>query len=336
MFRTKNLKEPKMLIPSLSNTTPPSFYQFETISGVDYDKKLEKVKNMFDLMIIPSHGEPAKTLWNKIETGEDPDIGCRLFYANHIAVGISVFKRRNASALENQGLKNPYSIEVLATTNTSSIDREMLLSGTVELLSKEHNADGVYIKIPKERGQDVAYFVEKGFQARLSSSEKTHILCIKQLSSSQTSKKTEGMDPHEKRKRKAEPADVESSKIPAPLSKTYEKLIWISVKENLLNSISSGIKTIEGRINSGRFCNLKVGEQIKFYDKKNRKVLCEVIKVCAYKTFNTMLEREGFKNCFPDVKTLEEGVAIYNNIRGYPQRAAESGVLAIKFQVVKE
>lgn len=364
-----------MFVPPLSNTP---VYQLETISKKNDDSKFNAMKNIFDSIIIPSNGESGRRLWKKIEAGTDQTIGSRLLYADGKMVGISVYKRRKGEKLENRGLKNPYSIKALTTTNSSAKDKDMLLKMTLQLLSEQHRADAVYIKIPEEKNQDAAYFVGKGFQELPSSSKKTCTLFIKRLQTLPTSKKTVEIDSHEKRKREVEERLPENKKIrtekfqeiksseiggapkikpewpgkPIPIPppgqqegspfgyiastpkrKDNVKLTSTTIKKQYLDFIKKGTKTIEGRICSGMFYNIKVGEQIQFIN-GNEKVICDVIGVEKYKTFKAMLETEGVGNCLPDISSLEKGVAIYNTIPGYSERAAKSGVVAIKIRVV--
>lgn len=62
-------------------------------------------------------------------------------------------------------------------------------------------------------------------------------------------------------------------------------------------------------------------------------VLCEVTKLVVYKSFREMLEKEGFKKCVNEAKSLEDAVRIYDSIPSFKERAAQSGVVAIHLKL---
>lgn len=112
----------------------------------------------------------------------------------------------------------------------------------------------------------------------------------------------------------------------------------VTLKKKYVNQIQSGRKTVEGRINSGMFRGIQAGTRIRFFYKQNQRddAVCEVLSVQKYTSFREMLEQEGFQNCLTDVHSLEQAVGEYDRIPGYAQRAAQSGVLAIRVKLIEQ
>lgn len=133
-----------------------------------------------------------------------------------------------------------------------------------------------------------------------------------------------------KRKREDEPPSLQ-----APQEKR-EKIerppLPITLRAPYIRQIQQGLKTIEGRINSGQFRNIPQGRVIKFFGGPYS-VLCEVTKLVVYKSFREMLEKEGFKKCVNEAKSLEDAVRIYDSIPSFKERAAQSGVVAIHLKL---
>lgn len=117
---------------------------------------------------------------------------------------------------------------------------------------------------------------------------------------------------------------------------SVQRMERMPLKRQYLNLIASGEKTVEGRINSYPFKNLKIGTKINFFCTGSQDVTCEVIKVTEYRNFREMLEKEGVSACLGKaVRSLDDGVRIYDGIPGYQQKAAQNGVLGIKIKLLK-
>jgi ASC-1-like (ASCH) protein len=117
---------------------------------------------------------------------------------------------------------------------------------------------------------------------------------------------------------------------------TQEIIKEFTLQRQYLKLIETGLKTAEGRINSGGFAKLEVGSKVKFFEKNNPKnyVICEVLEIKSYLTFREMLESEGVENMLPGITSLEEGVQIYEKISGYRERCQKSGCLGLKIRVL--
>lgn len=81
----------------------------------------------------------------------------------------------------------------------------------------------------------------------------------------------------------------------------------MNVQEPYFSYIKNGIKIIEGRLNKGKFLEMKMGDEILL----NESVKLEVVNKTIYKTFKEMIMFEGIKNVVPDAKNIEEAEATY-------------------------
>lgn len=98
--------------------------------------------------------------------------------------------------------------------------------------------------------------------------------------------------------------------------------------------VSSGEKTVEGRPFNARYANLTEGNFIEIVNKDRcDNFVVEITKLTRYSTFQAMLEKEGLKNCLPNVDTVEEGVGIYRSFPNYEAQEKEYGVIAIAIKV---
>ena len=96
--------------------------------------------------------------------------------------------------------------------------------------------------------------------------------------------------------------------------------------------VRSGIKTVEGRMKTERFINLKVGDIIEFYN-DNENINVYVKKITEYKNFRKMLLFETLPKVLPGVNSINNGVKIYNDI--YKDENIEShNVIAIEFKLI--
>lgn len=102
-----------------------------------------------------------------------------------------------------------------------------------------------------------------------------------------------------------------------------------NVKEPYKSLILQGKKTVEGRLNKGKFADLCVGAQLQFEETGE---LLEVVSLTPYVSFQSMLESEGLKHVLPWMTDIESGVAVYHQFYTSAQEA-EFGVLAIEVKV---
>lgn len=110
-------------------------------------------------------------------------------------------------------------------------------------------------------------------------------------------------------------------------------MLQLSLKQCYFDAIKSGIKTVEGRLNSHKFKDLKSGMTIIFSSVDTHEtIICTVISIHVYATFEEMLIHEGLENMLPGVTSLDEGVNLYENFEGYCEGVRKVGALAITIQ----
>lgn len=119
-------------------------------------------------------------------------------------------------------------------------------------------------------------------------------------------------------------------------NKTTEQMnaIEINVQDPWFSHIKAGRKSIEGRLNKGKFASLKKGQYVRWTN-NNKSVLTKITGIRIYSTFHKMLINEGLRNVLPEprIKTLEDGEAIYYGFYTR-EKEAEFGILAIELVVV--
>ena len=105
-------------------------------------------------------------------------------------------------------------------------------------------------------------------------------------------------------------------------------LIQFNVQEPYKSQIFSGQKTVEGRLNKGKFWALKVGDFLQFDDTGEQ---VKVVNLTLYPSFQEMFESEGLKHIVPDIKTIEQGIAVYRKFYSIEQEK-EFWVIAIEMK----
>jgi len=109
----------------------------------------------------------------------------------------------------------------------------------------------------------------------------------------------------------------------------------MNVSEPWYTLISLGIKTIEGRLNKGKFKEMQVGDIIEWTnnDFNKRSTITRITKKISYNTFEEYLQTEGLENCLPGINNIEDGKNVY--YKYYSQEAErEFGVLAIGLEII--
>tara|TARA_B110000208_G_scaffold162226_1_gene198373 strand:- start:618 stop:965 length:348 start_codon:yes stop_codon:yes gene_type:complete len=91
----------------------------------------------------------------------------------------------------------------------------------------------------------------------------------------------------------------------------------ISLLKPYLDLIKQGKKTIEGRKNSIKYHSFKEKDKILF-NYNDEECLTEIIKINKYKTIREYLENEGIEYTMPHVKSIEEGLEVFDLI--YPNQ----------------
>ncbi len=119
---------------------------------------------------------------------------------------------------------------------------------------------------------------------------------------------------------------------------------WQSGRESaLLDDIIAGRKTIEGRLNKGKFADYRPGDTVSLRrdirgddgilrDGQPGPAQVTVVAIRHYPDFLSMVTTEGYKNVIPHAKTAQEAADEYNRYYSAEDQAAY-GVLAIEIQV---
>lgn len=108
------------------------------------------------------------------------------------------------------------------------------------------------------------------------------------------------------------------------------KTIQLNVQEPYLSFILNGQKTIEGRLNKGKFKDLQIGDILIIGSEENKFI---INKLTTYQSFREMLEKEGIENVIPDKNTLDEAEGVYHNFYTKEQEE-EFGVVAIGIKLL--
>lgn len=107
--------------------------------------------------------------------------------------------------------------------------------------------------------------------------------------------------------------------------------IEINIQEPYFSFIRDGVKTVEGRINKGRFAQIREGDTLIV---KGIAKQFKVLYKKPYKTFLEMIEKEGVKNVIPDKESVQDGANVYFKFFTKKQEK-EFGVVAIKIEEMK-
>jgi ASC-1-like (ASCH) protein len=108
------------------------------------------------------------------------------------------------------------------------------------------------------------------------------------------------------------------------------------VQEPWFSHIKEGRKTVEGRLNKGRFSNLRAGDIVTWINNDNntrRMFKTRIVYIKKYNTFSRMIEVEGLEKVLPGIETIDKGVKdIYRKF--YSEKKEDTyGVLAIKVEL---
>lgn len=124
------------------------------------------------------------------------------------------------------------------------------------------------------------------------------------------------------------------------LKKNKESTLSKSVMNTHLSEpwfslIATGLKTVEGRINKGKFAALSVGDIITFNndDFKHREISIKVNRITKYKDFKSYLQTETLTHTVPGQPTIEHGLEVYYKYYTVEQER-EFGIIAIGFDVI--
>ena len=93
--------------------------------------------------------------------------------------------------------------------------------------------------------------------------------------------------------------------------KTHNLIIQNPKKCPTFDLISSGVKTVEGRKNSLKYQKYKPGDFLNFINGEQT-LMTLITKINKYSDVEEYLRKETLKRALPCVKTIKEGVKMYN------------------------
>lgn len=119
---------------------------------------------------------------------------------------------------------------------------------------------------------------------------------------------------------------------------------WESGRESaLLDDIIACRKTIEGRLNTGKFAQYRVGDTVKLrrdlrdsdgvlQDGERDAARVKIVGIRQYPTFLAMVTSEGYERVIPSAGSAQEAADVYNR---YYSAADQNqfGVLAIEVEL---
>ena len=108
-------------------------------------------------------------------------------------------------------------------------------------------------------------------------------------------------------------------------------LYEINVQEPYYTYIVNGQKTVESRLNKGKFSRMQVSDYLLI----NNGSKFKVERKTNYDSFLEMVKAEGAENVVPDKKEIEEAANVYYKFFTKEQER-EFGVVAIEISEVEE
>jgi ASC-1-like (ASCH) protein/GNAT superfamily N-acetyltransferase len=323
--------------------------------GQGREERLALVRHFFNTVLDRIYGSQESALAKIVAPSSDRT--CRLLYDDQKPVGVLVVKK----ILTNEHYPNSLEIKTLALLdkNASGKGYGSALLQKVEQIASELQANSIHVTVNSSVPESINFFQKKGFfmacplkgigkegtqefllVKKLSQqAEKTAQVAKQALSTKGTKRKSPEKAPEP---RSFTSAENQSTSFPP--SRTYytakrletTRPLEVTLKKLYVKAIQDGSKTVEGRINSGMFRNLKVGQTIRFFSSylPEDQVTCKITGLNSYPSFEKMLRTEGHQSCLPESSSIEAAVRTYHNIPSFTERAARSGVLAIQIQKI--
>lgn len=99
------------------------------------------------------------------------------------------------------------------------------------------------------------------------------------------------------------------------------------------DKINNKSKTVEGRLDKGKFNLIEPRSFIVFSNSKGAKVLVRVKEKVKYASFSDMMKEEGLDNVLPGISSLVDGVNVYRKF--YSEDVENTyGVVAIRIEKI--
>jgi ASC-1-like (ASCH) protein len=104
----------------------------------------------------------------------------------------------------------------------------------------------------------------------------------------------------------------------------------LPIQQQWADAIAAGTKVVEGRLARGAVMRVHVGDTLVF-----RSIYTRVVQIEHYDSFYDMLDAVGVDNALPGTASIEDGVEIYLNFRGYGDAEASCGVRALHVELIE-
>lgn len=265
---------------------------------------------------------------------------CRLLYVNGLPKAIVVYKDATSDTCSHYGSRNSLEIRILRLLDPERDSRRGLcteLFKKVQDAALEKEASAIHVKLrPSDQGL-ISFYRRRGFsiiadEINRESGQVEKLVLQKLCHHSVDLRSVRVVQPSPPVPRLEPPRPLQMSRTtvtpltPRPLARgDYRDM---TLKNPYVRFIKEGLKTVEGRICSGIFQFVRVGERFRFFNTTDE-VFCRVIGVRRYSSFPEMLRQEDYRVCIPEARSLEAACAVYAGIPGYADRAAASGVVAL-------
>jgi ASC-1-like (ASCH) protein len=106
------------------------------------------------------------------------------------------------------------------------------------------------------------------------------------------------------------------------------------LKQQYLNFILQGSKTIEGRVNTGMPAYTRVNDYFLFFNHDST-CMTQIMEKKSFPTFKEMLQHYTIKSCLPDFKgDLDAAEKLYRSFPGYAEKEARHGVVGMKLRLL--
>lgn len=101
----------------------------------------------------------------------------------------------------------------------------------------------------------------------------------------------------------------------------------VNVQEPWFTFIKKGKKTVEGRLNKGRFASLKIND-ILIFENNGQECKVKIVDINKYNSFKELMEKEGLEKVLPGVESIDKGIKVYRQFYS-EEDEKKYGILAI-------
>lgn len=268
-------------------------------------------------------------LLRKIQEGDSKCRLATLTADDSRPAGYFIYNQRLSDDYSHLGFRKGIEIQAFASLPEVREDdfitkQAPLMLQEIKALSAPLQPDSFFITLYKTDQAMIRFFQNNGFQTFTLNPDRPFVFLGQSMSSS-----------HGTKRKAEEPLTPEAPKRVKESSEP-SRPVGITLRKIYIHQIRNHQKSVEGRIHSGMFRNLRVGSTVRFFYMANQSddVVCRIKKINAYGSFQEMIEREGYRTCIPDARDAADAIRQYAAIPGYSEKAAQFGVLALHLEVL--